>query len=112
MARGGDDFTVILPPGFDAAACGWKEYEGLDRLWRMVERYQLTAPVAVEVVDRLGHSVREFHGTRGQGGGWQLEEAPVPTEAPPHGEPEFPLILKMRDAKGNILKMRLLPAES
>ena len=38
MAEGIDDFTIVLPEWTDMAACELKVYDGLDRLWRMVER--------------------------------------------------------------------------
>jgi hypothetical protein len=46
-----DDFTTVLPELIDMASCELKVYEGLDRLWRMVERYKMTAPIPIRVVD-------------------------------------------------------------
>jgi hypothetical protein len=42
MPQGIDDFTIILPELTDMAACELKVYDGLDQLWRMVERYKMT----------------------------------------------------------------------
>jgi hypothetical protein len=44
MPKGIDDFTIVLPELTDMAACELKVYDGLDRLWRMVERYKMTLP--------------------------------------------------------------------
>jgi hypothetical protein len=46
MAQAIDDFTIVLPELTDMAACELKA-SGLDRLWRMVERYKITAPIAI-----------------------------------------------------------------
>jgi len=40
MPQGIDDFRIILPELTDMAACELKVYDGLDQLWRMVERYK------------------------------------------------------------------------
>jgi hypothetical protein len=53
-----DDFTIVLPELTDMAACELKVYDGLDRLWRMVERYKMTAPIAIRVVDNNGTVAR------------------------------------------------------
>ena len=106
MPQGIDDFTIVLPELTDMAACELKVYDGLDRLWRMVERYKMTAPIAIRVVDNKGGCVRAIRGIRYQAAGWQLEDET--TAAPPlGGEVEFPLTLNAQDAKGNILKMRV-----
>ena len=42
MPQGIDDFTIILPELTDMAACELKVYDGLDQLWRMIERYKMT----------------------------------------------------------------------
>ena len=47
-----DDFTIILPELTDMTSCDVKVYEGLERLWRMVERYKMTAPITITVVDK------------------------------------------------------------
>ena len=52
MPQGIDGFTIVLPKLTDLAACELKVYEGLDRLWRMVERYKMAAPIAIRVVDK------------------------------------------------------------
>jgi hypothetical protein len=53
-----DDFTIVLPELTDIATCEFETYDGLDRLWRMVERYKITAPVAIRVVDNKARCVR------------------------------------------------------
>jgi hypothetical protein len=53
-----DDFTAVLPELIDMASCELKVYDGLDRLWRMVERYKMTTPIAIRVVDNKARCVR------------------------------------------------------
>ncbi len=107
MPQGIDDFTIVLPELTDMAACELKVYDGLDRLWRMVERYKMTAPIAIRVLDNKARCVRTIRGTRYQAGGWQLEDETTAVAPPLRGEVEFPLTINSQDAKGNILKMRL-----
>jgi hypothetical protein len=102
-----DDFTTVLPELIDMASCELKVYDGLDRLWRMVERYKMTAPIAIRVVDNKARCVRAIRGTRYQAGGWQLEDETTVVAPPLGGKVEFPLTINVQDAKGNILKMRL-----
>ena len=94
MPKGIDDFTIVLPELTDMAACELKVYDGLDRLWRMVERYKMTAPIAIRVVDNKARCVRAIRGTRYQAAGWQLQD-------------EYPPNINLQDAKENILKMRI-----
>ena len=107
MPHAMDDFTIILPESTDMTSCELKVYEGLDRLWRMVERYKMTPPVAIAVVDKAARHVRAIRGDRIQAGAWQLEDTSIAATPPLEGEVEFPLTIKVQDAKGNILKMRL-----
>jgi hypothetical protein len=102
MPQGIDDFTIVLPEWTDMAARELKVYDGLDRLWRMVERYKMTAPIAIRVVDSKAKCVRAIRGTR-----WQLQDETIAVASPLGGEVEFPLTINVQDAKGNILKMRL-----
>jgi hypothetical protein len=102
-----DDFTIILSALTDMASCELKVYRGLDRLWRMVERYKMTAPITITVADNAARQVRAIRGYRIPAGGWQLEDTPIAATPPLEGEFEFPLTIKVQDAKGNILKMRL-----
>ena len=107
MPQGIDDFTILLPDLTDMAACELKVYDGLDRLWRMVERYNMTAPLAIRVVDNKARCIRAIRATRDQAAHWQLEDE-TKAGAPPLGdEVELPLTINSQDAKGNILKMRL-----
>jgi hypothetical protein len=107
MPQGIDDFTIVLPELTDMAACELKVYDGLDWLWRMVERYKMTAPIAIRLVDNKGGFVRAIRGIRYQAAGRRLEDETTAV-APPLGvEVEFPLTINAQDAKGNILKMRV-----
>ena len=102
-----DDFTMILPALPDITCCDLKVYDGLDRLWRMVERYKMTTPITITVVDNAARHVRAIRGDRIQGGAWRLQDTPMAGTPPFAGEFEFPLTINVQDAKGNILKMRL-----
>jgi len=104
-----DDFTIVLSEWTDIAECELKVYAGLDRLWSMLERYKMTAPIAIRVVDNKARCVRAIRGTRYQAGGWQLEDETTAVAPPLAGEVEFPLSINVQDARGNILKMRLQP---
>jgi len=73
----------------------------------MVESYKMTAPITITVVDKTATLVRAIRGCRNPAGAWQLEDAPNAATPPLGGEFEFPLTLKVQDAKGNILKMRV-----
>jgi hypothetical protein len=102
-----DDFTIVLPELTDMATGELNTYDGLDQLWRMIERYEMTAPIAIKVVDNKARCVRAIHGDRHEATGWQLEDE-TPSLKPPLGdEVEFPLTIHTQDAKGNILKMRI-----
>jgi hypothetical protein len=107
MPQGIDDFTIVLPELTEMAAGELKVYYGLDRLWRMVERYKMTAPIAIRVVDNKARCVRTIRGNRYQAAGWQLGDETTAAAPPLGGEVEFPLTINVQDAKGNILKMRL-----
>jgi len=102
-----DDFTIVLPELTDMVTCELETYDGLDRLWRMVERRKMTAPIAIRVVDNKARCVRAFRGDRHPTTGWQLEEESPSVKAPFGDEVEFPLTINTQDTKGNILKMRL-----
>jgi len=107
MPQAIDDFAIVLTELSDMAACELKVYDRLDRLWRMVERYKMTAPIAIRVVDNKARCVRAIRGTRNQAAGWQLEDDTTAGAPPLGGEVEFPLTINSQDAKGNILKMRV-----
>jgi hypothetical protein len=107
MPHAMDDFTMILPALTDMTSCDLKVYDGLDRLWRMVERYKMTTPLTITVVDHGARQVRAIRGDRMQAGAWQLQDTPTAATPPSQGEFEFPLTINVQDAKGNILKMRL-----
>jgi hypothetical protein len=107
MPQGIDDFTIVLPESIDMASCELKVYDGLDRLWRMVERYKMTAPIAIKVVDPKARCVRAILGTRCQAAHWQLRDEPTAVTPPLGSEVEFPLTINVQDAKRNVLKMKL-----
>jgi hypothetical protein len=107
MPHAMDDFTIVLPELPDMTSCDLKVYDGLDRLWRMVERYKMTAPITITVVDNVSRHVRAIRGYRIQAGAWQLEDTLTAATPPFAGEFEFPLTINVQDAKRNILKMRL-----
>ena len=102
-----DDFTIILPELTDMTSSDLKVYNGLDRLWRMVERYKMTAPITITVVDNAARPVRAIRGYRIQAGACQLEGTQTAATPPLKSEFEFPLTINVQDANGNILKMRL-----
>jgi hypothetical protein len=74
MRQGIDDFTIVLPELTDVATCRLEMYGGLDRLWRMIERYKMIAPIAIRVVNNTARCVRAIRGTRDQSTGWRLED--------------------------------------
>jgi hypothetical protein len=84
-----------------------KVYDGLDRLWRMVERYKMIAPIVITLVDNKARCARTIRGSRYQAAGWQFRGRNNCGGATLGGEVEFPLTINVQDAKGNILKMRL-----
>jgi len=105
--RAMDEFTIILPELTDMSSCDLRVYEGLERLWRMVERYKMTAPITITVVDKTARRLRAIRGHRIQAGAWQLEDTSTAAAPPKQDEFEFPLTINVKDANGNILKMRL-----
>jgi hypothetical protein len=70
-----DDFTIILPELTDMTSCDLKVYEGLDRLWRIVERYKMTAPITITVVEHVSRHIRTIRGYRILADAWQLEDS-------------------------------------
>ena len=98
---------IVLPEWTDMAECDLKVYQGLDRLWRMLERYKMTAPIAIRVVDNQARCMRAIRGNRSQAAGWQLEDQATAVTPPIESEVELPLTLHVQDAKGSVLKMRL-----
>jgi len=107
MPQGIDDFTIVLPQFRDMGACELNVYSGLDQLWRMVERYKMTAPVTIRVVDHNDRHVRTISGHQHQTAGWQLKDEISAVDQATAGEVEFPLTIAVQDSRGNILKMRL-----
>ena len=102
-----DDLTIIVPALPDITSCDLKVYDGLYRLWRMIERYKMATPITITVVDDAARHVRAIRGDRIQAGAWRLQDTATATTPPIEGEFKFPLTIHVQDAKGNILKMRL-----
>jgi hypothetical protein len=107
-----DDFTILLSEGTDILTCDLNVYLGLHHLWRMVERYKMTTPVAFRVIDNQARCVRSFRGILTTEGNWQLEEMDLPESAVQASALEFPLNINSQDASGNLLKMRVQQASS
>jgi hypothetical protein len=62
--RAMDDFTIILPELNAITCCDLQVYDGLDRLWRPVERYKMTAPITITVVDKTARHLRAIGSDR------------------------------------------------
>jgi hypothetical protein len=104
MAHEVDDFTISWHESTDMGACDLKVYSDLDRLWRMVDKYKMKTPISISVVDSNEVRLREIRGNHDPATGWHLNNEAsfvVPVDAS-----EFPLTLRVGDARGNILKMR------
>jgi hypothetical protein len=107
MPQGIDDFTIVVPEGTDFAACELNVYDGLNRLWRLVERYKMTAPITIRIVDSKARCMRTIRGTRDQANAWRVKQESTEVAPPLVSEVEFPLTINSQDAKGNTLKMRI-----
>src|ERR1051326_5686262 len=105
MALEVDDFTISWHESTDMGACDLKVYSDLDRLWRMVDKYKMKTPISISVVDRNEICIRIIGGTHDPATGWYLKDET--SVVVPVDRPEFPFTLRVRDAAGNILKMRL-----
>jgi hypothetical protein len=100
-----DDFTIPVHQSTDMGVCDLKVYSDLERLWRMVDRYKMKAPVSISVVDSNEACVRIICGNHDPVTGWHLNDET--SVVVPVDSPEFPLTLRVQDVRGNILKMRL-----
>jgi hypothetical protein len=107
VPQGIDDFTIVLPEGTDLATSELNVYDGLNLLWRMVERYKMTAPITIRIIDSLGRCIRTIRGTRDQTSAWQLKDESTKIALPLGNEVALPLTINSQDAKGNVLKMRV-----
>src|SRR6267378_2633430 len=106
MSRTVDDFTIVLAQLGDMGACELKVYSEITQLWQMVERYKMTAPITIKIVDHKDGYIRTIRGRHDQIAGWQLHDEPTAIDQIAAAV-EFPLTIRVEDAKGNILKMRL-----
>lgn len=102
-----DDFTVPLPYSTDLASCDLKLYSGLDRLWRMIALYTMASPLTIAVVDNRAEHVRTIRGSHDEVTGWKLEDETPAVASAVAGGVEFPLTIRVQDARGSILKMRV-----
>lgn len=98
MPQGVVDFTIVLPEWTGMGAFELKVYDGLDRLWRMVERYKMPPPIAIKVVDNKTRCVRALRYTRYQVASWQFGDERTAVAPPLGGAVEFLLTItcKMR----------------
>ena len=103
-----DDFTIPLHQSTDMGACDLKVYSNLERLWRMVDRYKMTAPLSIRVVVCNEACIRAICGNHDPATGWQLIDQTSSIAQSPEAEVEFPLTLRVQDARGNVLEMKLL----
>ena len=104
-----DDFTIHLHQPTDMGMCDLKVYSNLERLWRMVDRYKMKAPISISVVDSNKACVRAICGNQDPTTGWQLndETSSMAQASKTEVDFEFPLTIRVQDARGNILKMKL-----
>ena len=107
MSRTVDDFTIVLPQLRDMGACELKVYSEITQLWQMVERYKMTTPITIKIVDHNDGYIRTIRARHDQIAGWQLHDEPTAIDQIAAAAVEFPLTIRVEDAKGNILKMRL-----
>ena len=107
MAQAINDFTIILPESNDVIRGDLKIYDGLDQLWRMVEHYKMTAPLAIRVIDNKARCVRTIRGNHDAITGWHLADDTPSVKFALGDEVELPLTINTQDAKGNTLKMKV-----
>src|SRR5882762_4665135 len=107
MSRTVDDFTIVLPQLGDMGACELKAYSEITQLWQMVERYRMTTPITIKIVDHKDGYVRTIRGRHDPIADWQLLDEPRSIDQMAAAAVEFPLTIRVEDAKGNVLKMRL-----
>jgi hypothetical protein len=64
----------------------------------------MTSPLTITVVNNKAERVRSIRGNHHETIGWELKDE---IEPPVAGNAEFPLTIRVQDARGNILKLRL-----
>ena len=67
----------------------------------------MTTPITIKIVDHNDGYIRTIRGRHDQVAGWQLHDEPSFIDRTATGAVEFPLTIRVEDAKGNVLKMRL-----
>jgi hypothetical protein len=103
-----DDFTITLDEPRNMESCGMEVFEGLDQLWKLVERYGRETPLTINAVDSQPVCVRTLKAVRDRTGTWKLTEETPPTSAAFEGRTvAVPLIINSKDLSGNILKLRV-----
>ena len=107
MWRTVDDFTIVLPQLGDMGACELNVYSEINQLWQMVERYKMTTPITIKIVDHNDGYIRTIRGHHDQIAGWRLRDEPSAIDQIAAGAVEFPLTIRVEDTKGNVFKMRL-----
>lgn len=98
MSRTVDDFTIVLPQLRDMGACELKVYSEITQLWQMGERYKMTTPITIKIVDHKDGYIRTIRGRHDQIAGWQLLDEPSAIDQTPAGAVEFPLTVRVEDA--------------
>jgi hypothetical protein len=66
MSRTVDDFTIVLPQLGDMGACDLEVYSEITQLWQMVERYKMTTPITIKIVDHNAGYIRTIRGRHDQ----------------------------------------------
>ena len=64
----------------------------------------MTSPLTITVLDNKAERVRSICGNLHQATGWELKNESEPAVA---ANAEFPLTIRVQDARGNILKLRV-----
>ena len=89
MSRTVDDFTIVLPQLRDMGACDLEVYSEITQLWQMVERYKMTTPITIKIVDHKDGYIRTIRGHHDQIAGWQLHDEPSAIDQTAAGAVEF-----------------------
>jgi len=81
-------------------ACELKAYSEITQLWQMVERYKMTSPITIKIVDHKDGYIRTIRGRHDQIAGWQLLDEPSAIDQTAAGAVEFPLPYAWKTPKG------------
>jgi hypothetical protein len=103
-----DDFTIVLDEPGNMESCGIEVFEGFTQLWKLVQRYGMKTPLAITVVDSQSICIRTLRAVHDGSGRWQLTDETSPTSEAHEGKSiTFPLTINSKDARGNVLKVRV-----